>query len=54
MRGLVIFLCGLALITGLGVAAAVTRGYSPSGDELKPDIATVTENGTVKLVTTGP
>jgi hypothetical protein len=54
VRGLVAFLVALALLAGVGVATAVTRGYSPSQDELKPNVATFTEQGTVKIVTTGP
>ena len=54
MRSLLVFLCALALLVGLGIATAATRGYSPSEDELKPSIATFTEDGTVKIVTTGP
>ena len=54
MRSLIVFLCVALFLVGLGVVTAVTRGYSPSGDELRPDVATITENGTVKVVTTGP
>jgi hypothetical protein len=54
MRGLIVFFCVVVFLVGLGVVTAVTRGYSPSEDELRPDVATITENGTVKIVTTGP
>jgi hypothetical protein len=54
VRGLIVFLCVIVLLVGLGVVTAVTRGYSPSEDELRPDVATITENGTVKVITTGP
>jgi hypothetical protein len=54
MRGLLVFACVVLFFVGLGVVMAATRGYSPSPDELRPDVATVTENGTVRVVTTGP
>jgi hypothetical protein len=51
-----VFLLALVFILGVGGAAAATGGCgdSLSNDENKPDIATFTENGTVKVVTTGP
>jgi hypothetical protein len=54
VRGLIVFLCVALFLVGLGVVTAVTRGYSPSEDELRPDVATITENGMPKVVTTGP
>jgi hypothetical protein len=54
MSRLLVFLCVLVFLVGLGVVTAATRGYSPSDDELRPNVATVTENGTIKVVTTGP
>jgi hypothetical protein len=51
---LIVFLCVILFLVGVGVVTAVTRGYSPSEDELRPDVATITQNGTVKIVTTGP
>jgi hypothetical protein len=54
VRGLIVFLCVVLFLVGLGVVTAATRGYSPSEDELRPVVATITENGTVKVVTTGP
>jgi hypothetical protein len=56
MRRSMVFLLGLVFILGVGGAAAATGGCgdSLSDQQNKPMIVTFTENGTVKVVTTGP
>jgi hypothetical protein len=56
MRSRLVFLLALVFILGVGGAAAATGGCgdSLSDDVNKPHIVTYTENGTVKVVTTGP
>jgi hypothetical protein len=54
VRTLLVFLCAGVFLIGLGIGAAATSGWSVRDDEIKPMVATVTENGTVKVVTTGP
>jgi hypothetical protein len=55
MRRSMVFLRGLVFILGVGGAAAATGGCDSLSDQQnKPMIVTFTENGTVKVVTTGP
>jgi hypothetical protein len=56
MRSRLVFLLALVFFLGVGGAAAATGGCgdSLSDDGNEPHIVTYTENGTVKVVTTGP
>jgi hypothetical protein len=54
MRPLLFFVYALLFVLGVGGAAALTGCDSLSEQQNKPQIVTFTENGTVKIVTTGP
>jgi hypothetical protein len=55
VRGLRFFFGAIIFILGLGGAAAATGGCESLSDKQnKPIIVTFTENGTIKIVTTGP
>jgi hypothetical protein len=55
VRGLRVLLSAFAFILGLGGAVLASGGCESLSDkQTKPMIVTITENGTVKVVTTGP